>query len=202
MKRCPQCHRVETDESLKFCRADGATLITDSSPINGEAGTAQLPSRVDASEVHTSILPNQTNANINRSTGPTTVLPQSPSSTITKPSKTLKPKVLIAIAACLVVVAIAGYLIAGKLGGSRDSKGIESVAVLPFENKSGNAESDYLSDGLAESLIYRLSQLSNLKVSPRSSVFRYKGKETDAERIGRELGVDAVMSGSFSAATI
>ena len=195
MKRCPQCHRVETDESLKFCRADGATLITESSPINGEAGTAQLPSRVDASEVHTSILPNQTNANINRSTGPTTVLPQSPSSTITKPSKTLKPKVLIAIAACLVVVAIAGYLIAGKLGGSRDSKGIESVAVLPFENKSGNAESDYLSDGLAESLIYRLSQLSNLKVSPRSSVFRYKGKETDSERIGHELGVDAVMSG-------
>ena len=74
-------------------------------------------------------------------------------------------------------------------------RGIESVAVLPFENKSGNADSEYLSDGLAESLIYRLSQLSNLKVSPRSSVFRYKGKEIDAEKIGNELGVDAVMSG-------
>ena len=74
-------------------------------------------------------------------------------------------------------------------------KGIESVAVLPFENKSSNADSEYLSDGLSESLIYRLSQLSNLKVSPRSSVFRYKGKEIDAEKIGNELGVDAVMSG-------
>ena len=55
--------------------------------------------------------------------------------------------------------------------------------------------SDYLSDGVAESLIYKLSQLPNLRVSPRSSVFRYKGKEIDAEKIGAELGVDAVMSG-------
>src|SRR6266705_310262 len=75
------------------------------------------------------------------------------------------------------------------------SKQIESIAVMPFVNQSGNADSDYLSDGLAESLIYRLSQLSNLKVSPRSSVFRYKGKEIDAEKVGNELGVDAVMSG-------
>ncbi len=67
--------------------------------------------------------------------------------------------------------------------------------MLPFENKSGNADSDYLSDGVAESLIYKLSQLSNLRVSPRSSVFRYKGKEIDAEKIGAELGVDAIMSG-------
>lgn len=72
---------------------------------------------------------------------------------------------------------------------------INSIAVLPFENKSGNPDSEYLSDGLAESLIYRLSQLPNLKVSPRSSVFRYKGKEIDAEKFGAELGVDAVMSG-------
>ena len=51
---------------------------------------------------------------------------------------------------------------------------------------------------MAESLIYRLSQLPNLKVSPRSSVFRYKGKQMDAEKIGEELGVDAVMSGRAS----
>ena len=57
------------------------------------------------------------------------------------------------------------------------------------------ADTEYLSDGLAETLIYRLSQLPNLKVSPRSSVFRYKGQEIDAEKVGLELGVDAVMSG-------
>ncbi len=72
---------------------------------------------------------------------------------------------------------------------------ITSIAVLPFENTSGNADSEYLSDGLAESLIYRLSQLPDLKVSPRSVAFRYKGKEIDPQKIGSELGVDAVMSG-------
>jgi eukaryotic-like serine/threonine-protein kinase len=71
----------------------------------------------------------------------------------------------------------------------------ESIAILPFENRSGVADTEYLSDGLAETLIYRLSQLPNLKVSPRSSVFRYKGKQIDAEKVGQELGVDAVMSG-------
>jgi len=192
MKHCPQCNRVETDEALKFCRVDGATLVSDSSPISSEAGTAQL----DSSEVHTSILPHHTDANVKRATGPTTALPvQQSTGATTQLSKTLRPRVVIAIAASLVVIAIGGYLIARKLGASSKNKDIESVAVLPFENKSGNVDSEYLSDGLAESLIYRLSQLPNLKVSPRSSVFRYKGKEIDSEKIGHELGVDAVMSG-------
>src|SRR4029078_3508190 len=62
-------------------------------------------------------------------------------------------------------------------------------------NKSGNSESEYLSDGLAESLLYRLSQLPTLKVSPTSSVLRYKGRDADIPQIARELEVDAVMSG-------
>jgi len=75
---------------------------------------------------------------------------------------------------------------------------INSIAVLPFENRSGTPDSDYLSDGLADSLIYRLSQLPDLKVSPTSSVMRYKGKETDVARIAAELEVDAVMSGRLT----
>ena len=75
------------------------------------------------------------------------------------------------------------------------NKQITSIAVLPFENKSSDADTDYLSDGLAESLIYRLSQIPNLKVSPTSSVFRYKGKETDPQIIAKELGVDSVLTG-------
>ena len=66
---------------------------------------------------------------------------------------------------------------------------------MPFENKSSDADTDYLSDGLAESLIYRLSQLPNLKVSPTSSVFRYKGKATDPQIVAKELGVDSVLTG-------
>ncbi|HEX4949414.1 MAG TPA: tetratricopeptide repeat protein, partial [Blastocatellia bacterium] len=75
---------------------------------------------------------------------------------------------------------------------------IDSLAVLPFQNRSGNADSEYLSDGLAETLIYRLSQLPDLKVSPTSSVFRYKGTETDPLKVGTELGVQAVMSGRLT----
>jgi serine/threonine protein kinase/tetratricopeptide (TPR) repeat protein len=78
---------------------------------------------------------------------------------------------------------------------SAANKAISSIAVLPFQNKSSDADTDYLSDGLAESLIYRLSQLPNLKVSPTSAVMRYKGKELDAQQIAKELGVQAVMSG-------
>ena len=78
------------------------------------------------------------------------------------------------------------------------SKQINSIAVLPFENKSSDDDTDYLSDGLAESLIYRLSQLPDLKVSPTSSVFRYKGKATDLQTVAKELGVDSVMTGRFT----
>jgi eukaryotic-like serine/threonine-protein kinase len=69
------------------------------------------------------------------------------------------------------------------------------LAVLPFVNGSTDANADYLSDGISESLINSLSQLPNLKVMCRDSAFRYKGKETDAETVGRELGVRAVLKG-------
>jgi len=98
------------------------------------------------------------------------------------------------LAILLTVIVIVGYSIGTKYIAS-GNKGIESVAVLPFENKSGNADSEYLSDGLSESLIYRLSQLPNLKVSPTSSVMRYKGKEIDPQKVAVELAVDAIMSG-------
>ena len=92
-------------------------------------------------------------------------------------------------------------LLAGVIGISlyvhaRNSEvAIESIAVLPFQNKSAEPDTEYLSDGLSESLIYRLSQLPNLKVSPTSSVFRYKNKEIDPIKVGNELGVNAVLSG-------
>jgi len=74
-------------------------------------------------------------------------------------------------------------------------KTIEAVAVLPFANTSGNPDADYLGDGVAESLIDSLSQLPNLRVKSRSATFRYKGKESDLQAVGRELGVQAVLTG-------
>lgn len=198
MKRCPQCNRVENDEALKFCRVDGATLVAESGSPGSEAGTAQLGSGTEASEVHTSILPHKTDAGITRGTGPTTTLPPpTPATTgsLAKP-KTRRAIVIALVAGALLVAVISGIIIAAYFYRARQSRGaIESIAVLPFENRSGNADTDYLSDGLADSLIYRLSKLPNLKVSPTSSVLRYKGKETDVAAIAKELQVDAVISG-------
>ena len=72
---------------------------------------------------------------------------------------------------------------------------IDSLAVLPFVNVTGNPDSEYLSDGLTESLISGLSQLPNLTVRPRSSVFHYKSKDMDPSKAARELKVSAVVTG-------
>jgi serine/threonine-protein kinase len=74
---------------------------------------------------------------------------------------------------------------------------IDSVAVLPFVNESGNADVEYLSDGMSESLINSLSQLPKLSVKARSSVFRYKGKEVESQRVASELSVQAILNGRF-----
>src|SRR5438093_6924849 len=72
---------------------------------------------------------------------------------------------------------------------------IESIAVLPFVNASGNAEVEYLSDGMTESLINSLSQLPKLAVKARSSVFRYKGKEVEPQQVAAQLSVQAILNG-------
>ena len=71
----------------------------------------------------------------------------------------------------------------------------KSVAVLPFDNQNRDPNIDYLSDGITESIIHSLSQLSQLKVMARSTVFQYKGKEVDPRKVGHDLGVGAVVMG-------
>jgi serine/threonine protein kinase/tetratricopeptide (TPR) repeat protein len=72
---------------------------------------------------------------------------------------------------------------------------IESIAVIPFANVGGNADADFLSDGLTESLISSLAHVPQLKVKSRNSVFRYKGKDVDVQKVGKELTVDALLTG-------
>jgi TolB-like protein/Tfp pilus assembly protein PilF len=74
-------------------------------------------------------------------------------------------------------------------------KAIDSVAVLPFSNANADPNAEYLSDGITESLINSLSQLSNLRVTARTTAFRYKGKEIDPQKIGRDLNVRAMVTG-------
>jgi serine/threonine protein kinase/Flp pilus assembly protein TadD len=80
-------------------------------------------------------------------------------------------------------------------GRKRLSRIINSLAILPFVNESDDADAEYLSDGITESIINNLSQLPKLKVLARSTVFRYKGPEIDAQRVGQQLGVRAVVTG-------
>ena len=78
---------------------------------------------------------------------------------------------------------------------SGQAQQIDSLAVLPFENESEDPDTQYLIDGIAESLIVSLSQLHELKVISRGAAFRYKGTPIDPETVGGELGVDAVVLG-------
>jgi eukaryotic-like serine/threonine-protein kinase len=97
----------------------------------------------------------------------------------------------IAAVAVIALLATAGWFYRFSARGET----INSVAVLPFVNASGDPNTEYLSDGITESLINSLSQLPHLKVMSRDSAFMYKGKETDARTVGRELGVRAVFKG-------
>src|SRR2546427_4800557 len=110
------------------------------------------------------------------------------------PDKTLKGRKLwVILAACIaaIVLAVGG---AWYLRSSRASQ-IDSIAVLPFANVGGDANTDYLSDGVTESLIDSLTHVPQLKVKSRQSAFRYKGKDVDLQKVGNELGVSALVSG-------
>ena len=109
-------------------------------------------------------------------------------------AKRHKKELILALAGILVIVAAVGYWLlrssASSTGGS-----IDSVAVLPFANAGGDQDTEYLSDGITETLINNLSRVSKLRVVPRSTVFRYKGQANAPEKIGRDLHVRAVVTG-------
>ncbi len=104
------------------------------------------------------------------------------------------PVLAAALALILIVVALSQWLATEQS---------ESLAILPFTYASSDAQlmanpdREYLSDGMTESIINNLSQLTNLKVIARSSVFRYKGKQQDVQAIGRELNVRSVLGGQI-----
>jgi non-specific serine/threonine protein kinase len=81
---------------------------------------------------------------------------------------------------------------------SRKRRALDSLAVLPFVNQSGDSELEYLCEGLTDTLINNLSQLRKPRVTPRSQAFRYRGPNADPQAAGVELGVDAVLTGRLS----
>src|SRR3989441_199432 len=97
---------------------------------------------------------------------------------------------LVAAAMVIVVAAIAYFSYFAKAG-----EAIDSVAVLPLVNVSADPNTEYLSDGISDSIINSLSQFQNLKVIALSSTMRYKGRQTDPQAVGRELNVRTVLTG-------
>jgi TolB-like protein/Tfp pilus assembly protein PilF len=103
----------------------------------------------------------------------------------------MRPLVLAIAGAALVVAALAVWKLWPR-------PAIDSIAVLPFVNATNDADLDYLSDGIAESVMVNLSQIPTLKVMSRNSVFRYKGRSSvDPKQVARELGVRAVLLGTM-----
>jgi TolB-like protein/tetratricopeptide (TPR) repeat protein len=185
MKRCPLCGRNYNDDSMSFCLDDGAELLFGPATSNevDEPQTAILEEIPSSSEAVTRVqIPS-----IEKPTA-------APSTSIAVPQKRVDPRlILIGALVVAIVIALGAYTAYRSLGSS--IKQVESIAVMPFVNDSGNADAEYLSDGMTETLINSLSQIPNLSVKARSSVFRYKGKELDPKQIADELRVQAILTG-------
>ena len=222
MKRCPECRRDYYDDTLLYCLDDGNALL-EGPARRSEPGA--VATGFPSDEPQTAILsePEAVATEFPSDEPQTAIFSEPPVSaggqfseaatraqmptteqTTVLPSKSDEiarsagfDKRLLLAPLMLVVIVLAGlwvyrYITMGSSGA------IKSIAVLPFENRNSDADTDYLSDGLAESLIFRLTQLPDLKVSPTSSVMRYKGKEVEIGTIASDLGVDAVLTGRLS----
>ena len=182
MKRCPECRRDYYDDSLSFCLADGAELVyglADDEPATAILHDTATPGEAATrARIHT----------IDAETGPDSskVLEKQGFS-----ANTIKPLIGLGIVILLLVGGFFAYRYFSRTAAGQ----IDSIAVMPFVNDGQNPDLEYLSDGMTETLMNSLSQLPGLSVKARSSVFRYKGKETDAQTIGKELGVQALLNG-------
>ena len=106
-----------------------------------------------------------------------------------------KRGVLLIIATLVAATVAVAYFANSRYFAGSGEAGIRSIAVLPFVNVSADQDAEYLSDGITEGIINSLSQLPQLKVIARSSVFKYKGKEMDPQEVAQALGVEAILTG-------
>jgi TolB-like protein/Flp pilus assembly protein TadD len=175
MKHCPECNKNYADPTLSFCLEDGAPLIF------GQA--------VDVNE--TAVLPVEaTDETATRKFEPAPTKRRSDAYLATN-----RRSIIIGIPIILLAAATIGGYLYYQRGTSRQ---IDSIAVMPFTNVGSDPDSEYLSQGLTESLIYRLSQVQSLKVSPASSVLRYKGTQFDPIKLGKELDVNGIVVGRIT----
>lgn len=192
---------------MSFCLDDGSELLYGPASEGPASAGGQFGDEPQTAILHSTAAPSEGPTRAQIHTTEQTASP--PSGAEAEPQRSLgelsekhsfsanraaQPLIAVAIAVAVLICGFFGYRYFSASG----SGPINSIAVLPFQNRSGDPNSEYLSDGLAESLIYRLSQLPDLKVSPTSSVIQYKGKDTKVATIASELGVDAVMTGRLA----
>ncbi len=104
---------------------------------------------------------------------------------------------MVVLAALLIGAIGFGYYFWFVKKSASSATGKKSLAVLPFVNASQDANAEYLSDGITESIINNLSQLSGLKVMSRNSAFRFKNNQTDTKNIASQLGVESLVTGDI-----
>lgn len=109
-----------------------------------------------------------------------------------------KRAALLVLGTLLAVTVAVTFLAYSRYFAESSKTGFRSIAVLPFVNASNNPDAEYLSDGVSESLINSLSQLSGVKVIARTSSFKYKGKDLEPKQVGRALGVAAILTGKVA----
>jgi serine/threonine protein kinase/Flp pilus assembly protein TadD len=161
---------LEKDRNLRYQSA--ADLRTD---------LARLKRTVDSG--HSSVVSNATS-------NASAAAPAAP-----PPSRSRK-MMIAGVALVVIILAAAGGLYYER--GRSQTQSLTSMAVLPFVNASADPNNEYLSDGLTDSLISALSQLPNLKVMARSTVFHYKGVQADPRQVGQALQVGAVLTGRIT----
>jgi len=169
---------------MSFCLDDGSELLFGPASMD-EPATAIMHETAQPVEA-------ATRAQIHM-TDQTAILPAGTGDIATKP-RGFDKRLLFAslILAVMVLGGFFGYRYFAP------AKQIESIAVMPFVNESKNEDVEYLSDGMTETLISSLSNIPNLSVKARSTVFYYKGKETSPKKIGEDLKVQAVLFGRVS----
>ena len=188
MKRCPECRRDYYDDSLLYCLDDGSALLEGPASVD-EPATAILPPGVPRAEGPSSEA--ATRAQIN-TTNETAILPTGTGDIVPAP-RGLNTR-LLAAPFLLAIIVLGGFF--GYRYFKPESRGqINSIAVLPFANSTGDKEADFLAEGIAETLINNFTKIPELKVTARSTAFSFRGREGEPLEVGRELKVGSMLTG-------
>lgn len=205
MKRCPECRRDYYDDTLLYCLDDGSRLL-DGPATATELAPSRAKTKLNAELDHVNVPAGSSDLDEG---SPTEILPGSKlsealtqemlpaaklgdSGQIGQLRRSPKPQRILAVVLAAAIISAAGFLGYRYLTSSQQ---IRSVAVMPISFENGNQEMEYLSDGMTESLIGSLSQIDGLNVKARATVFRFKGREGNITQIGKELDVQAVLTG-------